>query len=184
MKKQLTFSFLAILFAFNSFSQDVGYRTVDAGVGYNYVKDGMELNLQVAFNSEERHSFLVHLGYKRMDQGKTSLHTSEVGNGWGGSVGYRYHFSVVPKRFFIWARAGFWNMNVAWSVPEMEGSTRVLFIQPAVETGYTVLINDYFYITPHIAASYLHALSSNGQKVNLSDGGFVPTAGITMGWRF
>jgi hypothetical protein len=184
MKKQFTLSFIAVLFAFNSFSQDVGYRTVDVGAGYQYIENGMLTDLLVSINAEEHHSFIVRAGYITTNGLRTHLHKNEEGNGWGGGLGYRYHFSVIPKRFFIGAKVNLWNMKIHWNMLDREEETKLLVIQPAIETGYTLLINDIFFITPNFSATYQKTIKTTGEKVAYGNGGFVPMAGITMGWRF
>ena len=183
MQKQLFILITAFSFSINSHSQDVGYRTFDAGGEYQYAKDGPAFNLQLAFNAEEYHAIVLRAGYMKAMGKTTSAHTNESGSGWGGSIGYRYHFSVIPKRFFIGARAGLWNLNINWSVPEAEGVTKLLVLQPAIETGFTWVINDCFFITPQLSASVQTTLNTKGEKVAYGTG-FIPMAGISAGWRF
>lgn len=182
MKRGLALLTLLTISIF-SYSQDQGYRTVDAGAEYQYVKDGPVINFQLAFNSEEFHSIVLKAGYRKLSGKATAAHNSESGSAWGASIGYRYHFSVIPKRFFIGARAGIWSMNVNWSKPEAEGGSKLIVIQPAFETGYTFIINDYLYITPNVSASFQKTLSTKGETVAYGTG-FTPMAGISIGWRF
>lgn len=178
------FAFICLPFiSVCSYSQDVGYRSFDAGGEYQYTKDGPVFSLQLAFNAEEHHSIVLRGGYMKLSGKTTIAHTGESGSGWGGSVGYRYHFSVIPKRFFIGPRAGLWNMNISWSDSESEGTSKLLMLQPALETGYTLIINDYAYITPFIAAGIQTTLSSKGEKTAYGSG-FILMAGISLGWRF
>ncbi|MGQ0740093.1 MAG: DUF3575 domain-containing protein [Bacteroidota bacterium] len=183
MQKRFFVLIAVISFSVSSHSQDVGYRTFDAGAEFQYVKDGPAFNLQLALNAEEHHSVILRGGYLKVSGKTTSAHNSEAGSGWGGAFGYRYYFSVLPKRFFIGARAALWSMNITWSVPEASGSSKLLLLQPAVETGYTWIINDYFFITPQLSASVQTTLSTKGEKVAYGTG-FVPQAGISIGWRF
>jgi hypothetical protein len=106
MQKNLLILVTIFFFSVNSHSQDVGYRTFDVGAEYQYSKDGPAFNLQLAFNAEEHHSIVLRAGYMKVSGKTNAAHNSETGTGWGGSIGYRYHFSVIPKRFFIGARAG------------------------------------------------------------------------------
>jgi len=183
MQKRL-FALLSItLISISSRSQDVGYRTIDAGAEYQYTKDGPVINLQLGFNAEEHHSVIIRGGYRKVSGQATAGHTDESGTGWGGSVGYRYHFSVIPKRFFIGARAELWNINVNWNTPEEKGTSRRLVLQPAIEAGYTFVINDYLFITPNVSASIQTTLQTKGEAVAYGTG-FMPMAGLSLGWRF
>ena len=183
MQKQLFILITFFSFSVNSHSQDLGYRTFDIGAEYQYVKDGPAFNLQLALNAEEHHSIVMRAGYMKAAGKTTATHNNEAGSGWGGSVGYRYYFSILPKRFFAGARAGLWNMNINWSVPEAEGVSKLLVLQPAFETGYTLLVNDMLFITPYISAGTQITLNAKGEKVSYGNG-FVPMAGISVGWRF
>jgi Protein of unknown function (DUF3575) len=167
----------------SGYSQDYGYRTFDIGAEYQYTKSGPSYNLQVAFNSEEHHSIVLRAGYNIATGQTTPTHNNEEGSGWSGSLGYRYYFSVLPKRFFIGARAAVAAMDIQWSIHATNGSSKLMVLQPAVETGYTLLINDMFFITPHISAGIQTTLNNKGEKVTYGNG-FLPGAGISMGWRF
>lgn len=182
MKKQLHL-FVLLFFSISAHSQELGYRTLDAGAGYLYTPEGPVINLHFALNARERHSFVFGGGYNKLNRQSTSKHASETGNGWGGFLGYRYHFSVMPKRFFIGVRAGIRSMNVSWATTESAGTSNLLVLQPGLETGYTFLINDMFFITPHIIASLQKKLAEKGENVSFGKD-FLPMAGISCGWRF
>lgn len=164
-------------------SQEAGFRTTDVGATFQYSPDFNTYSLHLAFNAEEYHSFILKGNYARSGSRKTSTHTSESGSGWGGYLGYRYHFSVIPKRAFLGLGAGIQSMKVNWSTPLLEGSTNLLLLQPTLEAGYTLVINDYMYITPSVSGILLTKLSSKGADVDFGSG-FVPAASISMGWRF
>lgn len=183
MKKHL---FLLIsLFCISSFSysQDVGYRTFDIGAEYQHANKGSVMSLQLAFNAEIHHSIVLRAGYSNAARESTDTHTSEEGNGWTGSLGYRYYFSVLPKRFFIGTRAGIASMNIKWTNEATKGSSSILVFQPAFETGYTFLINDQLFITPHLSAGIQTIINNQGEKVTYGDG-FHGGGAISVGWRF
>jgi len=179
-------SFLVIAFLFlasTAKSQDFGYTTVDVGGEYQWNPDGMITSLQFAFNSKVHSSFLIRGGYNKVNVKRTALHDSEEGTGWGGSIGYRYYVGVIPRRFFIGLRADVWNMNIHHSIPVTESTSKLSVFQPGVETGYTILINEQFFITPSITASTQITVATKGDKVDYGQG-FKPMAGISAGWRF
>lgn len=176
-------SFTVVIFSFIGHSQDVGYRTTDVGAEFQYASDFTSYKLHIGFNAEEHHSFILRGGYLKTLKQTTSAHNSEKGSGWEGSLGYRYHFSVVPKRFFIGAGIGIQSVNINWSAFLTEGSTKLLVLQPAIETGYTLVINDYMFITPVVAGILQTTINTKGDKVAYGSG-FLPSAGISLGWRF
>jgi hypothetical protein len=183
MKKPLTLIISFLLVTTIAKTQDFGYKTVDVGGEYQWHPDGMIASLQFAFNSKVHSSFLIRGGYNKVNLKRTTLHDGEEGTGWGGSVGYRYYVGVIPRRFFIGLRADVWNMNIHYSIPVSESSSKLIVFQPGLETGYTILINEQFFITPSFTATTQITLKTEGDKVNYGQG-FMPMAGISAGWRF
>lgn len=183
--KKITGLFFVFLFSMLTktvSSQDFGYKTIDVGGEYQWQPDGLLLNLQLAFNAKTHSSLVLRAGYNKTTSA-TIPHNSEEGKGWGGSIGYRYYFSVLPKRFFIGIKADVWKETVHWSIPVTESDTKFLIYQPGAEIGYTFLINDLFFITPHLTAAYQIKANNKGEAVAYGEG-FVPLAGIGAGWRF
>ena len=173
--------------AFASHAQDAGYRTTDVGAAYLYTPDYNAYSLQLGFNAEEFHSFILRGSYIKSGAQKTSLHSSESASGWGAYLGYRYHFSVIPKRFFLGLGLGAQFIEVDWkssiAAPIITGTTQRTLLQPTLEAGYTLVINDYMYITPSVSGILQTQLNSKGAAVNYGSG-FLPAAGISIGWRF
>lgn len=174
---------LFISFSICARSQEIGYTTTDVGGEFQYTPDFNSFNLHVAFNARLNSSFVIRGGYNSAGGQRTKLHNGETGSGWNASVGYRYHFSYIPKRFFLGVRAGIQTMNIHWSTELTEGTSKVMVLQPGVEAGYTLVINDLFFITPLVSGIYQKTISTTGEKVSYGDN-FVPGAGISMGWRF
>ncbi len=183
MKKPILLSLTIILLSLAARSQEMGYKTVDVGAEFQIDGDGAAYNLQLAFNARVHHSFVIRAGYHDAARVSTALHNSEDGSGWGGLVGYRYYVGVMPRRFFIGARAELRMMTIHWSAPLTESDTKLTIFQPSLEAGYTFLINDLFFITPWAAGGPLVKLKSEGDKVNYGEG-FNALFGISAGWRF
>lgn len=161
---------------------DMGYRTTDVGGAAQYQPDGLLLHLHLAFNAKIHNSIVFQAGYNKTKSG-SPLHDEEDGTGWGGSIGYRYYFDFLPRKFFLGFNVGAWKMDVKWSKTSGTGNSSFVFIQPAAELGYTFLFNDQFFITPYITGSY--QVKANSENDNIAYGsGFVPMAGLSMGWRF
>ncbi len=180
MKKSVLLIISFLLLTTIAKTQDFGYKTVDIGGEYQWHPDGMITSLQFAFNSKVHNSFLIRGGYNKAGLKRTSTHDGEEGTGWSGSIGYRYYVGVIPKRFFIGVRADVWNMNIHFSIPVTEGTSKLTVLQPGFETGYTILINEQFFITPSFTASTQITLKTKGDKVDYGEG-FVPLAGISAG---
>ncbi|HMK27133.1 MAG TPA: hypothetical protein VK483_13970 [Chitinophagaceae bacterium] len=182
MKKQLNLAILTFLFCSCSYAQDMGFRTTDIGAEYQWYPRGTIYNLHVAFNAKLNHSIQLRLGYNHVPVFNAGSH-KEFGKGWGGGLGYRYYFKPFPYKFFIGARADIWLMDIEEDYsPTDFGSEpdNYLVLQPALEAGYTFVINDVLYITPYAAAGFQTQFEGGAKYGN----GFVPTAGISAGFRF
>jgi hypothetical protein len=183
MKKTVVCFILFLFLAIATYAQDFGYTTTDAGGEYQWNPDGAIVNLQFAFNSKIHNSFLIRAGYNKVPLKSTNLHNGEEGSGWGGSLGYRYYFNVVPRRFYIGIRADLWKMNIHFSIPVTESTTKLTILQPGLEAGFTLLLNELVFITPYISAGKQITLNIRGDNVDYGHG-FIPSAGISAGFRF
>lgn len=185
MKKQTSLAILSFLYCLCSYAQEMGYRTTDIGGEYQWYPRGSIYNLHVAFNAKLNHSIQLRLGYNQVAVYDAGDHT-EAGEGWGGGLGYRYYFKPFPHKFFIGVRADIWamKMNLDYSPADiLIISENILVLQPALEAGYTFVINDMLYITPHVSAGLQTDLDQLGKNAEYGNG-FIPTAGISAGIRF
>ncbi len=184
MKKQLNLAILAFLFCSSSYAQEMGFRTTDIGGEYQWYPRGSIYNLHVAFNAKLNHSFQLRLGYNHVPHYEAHGQ-NEVGEGWGAGFGYRYYFKPFPHKFFIGARADLWVMKIEIDFGPAAGPyifpKNYLILQPALEAGYTLVINDMVYFTPYVAAGFQTQFESRAAQYGH---GFVPTAGISAGIRF
>lgn len=183
MQKPILLIITCFLLSIAPRSQDFGYRTIDVGAEFQVDPDGAAYQLHFAFNAKTHHSFVLRGGYHKAGLVRTALHDGEEGSGWGGSLGYRYYVGVMPRRFFVGARADIRVMTIHWSIPVTESDTKLTIFQPSLEAGYTFLINDMFFITPYVAGGPQVKLKTEGDKVNYGEG-FNTLFGISAGWRF
>jgi hypothetical protein len=164
----------------------MGFRTTDIGGEFQKYTRGSLYNLHIAFNAKLNHSIQLRFGYNHVPAYRAGGHT-EFGNGWGGGLGYRYYFKPFPHKFFIGARADIWIMKIDLDYSPAAGpfvvpkDTPVL--QPALEGGYTFVINDNVFFTPYILAGFQTDFDKKANSVKYGNG-FVPTAGISAGIRF
>lgn len=194
MKKQLSLVILIFLFCSCSYGQNMGFRTTDIGGEYQWYPHGSIYNLHVAFNSKLNHSFQLRLGYNHVSaytariqkEYGVDVHT-EFGKGWGGGFGYRYYFKPFPHKFFIGAKADLWIMQMDVDYGAAAGPytiiKKTLILQPAIETGYTFVINDIVYVTPNVSAGFQTDFGQFGKGLKYGNG-FLPTAGVSAGIRF
>jgi hypothetical protein len=183
MKKPFLIVLALLCYSFAAYSQDLGYNTIDVGMEYKWSSNSPNINLQLALNAKIHHSFLISAGYKSAYKPIPNTHNNEKGRGWGGSLGYRYYFGVVPKRVFLGIRGEVWSFGMYRTANETAENVQVMIFQPHIEAGYTAVINDIFYITPLVSYSKQITVSSDGDTF-LYGNGYVPSVGISMGWRF
>jgi hypothetical protein len=183
MKKLVFIALTSVCYSLNSYSQDLGYKTTDIGAEYIWVENSPFIGLQAATNAKIHHSFIASLGYKTAYRPITGTHNNEKGDGWGGSLGYRYYFSVIPKGFYIGARGSLWSLGMYRTADPTIPSVNVMIGQPSAEAGFTALFNDIFYTTVFISAGKQFTISSGGDSFGYGKGS-VTAAGISAGIRF
>lgn len=139
MKYFTSFAAIILFNVTTVLSQDLDYKTSDVGAEIQWQPDGVLLNMQLAFSVKAHHTIIFRVGYNKIQTGST-IHNFENGDGWGGSLGYRYYVKDVPLKFFTGLRIDACKMNVRWTNPFFqEGDTRLAFLQPTIEAGYTFL---------------------------------------------
>jgi hypothetical protein len=196
MKKLFSLVIPVFMFYSYAYAQNMGFRTTDIGGEYQKYNRGSIYNLHVAFNAKLNHSFQLRLGYnhlsvynavrKSVNDPTYDVHQTEWGKGWGGGLGYRYYFKPFPHKFFIGARADLWVMWLEIDFgpigPAVYTTKHTVILQPALEAGYTFVINDMVYFTPYVSAGF----QTDFYKASMTQygNGFVPTAGISAGIRF
>jgi Protein of unknown function (DUF3575) len=184
MKKytsQAILFFFLTCFIIPARSQDFGYKTIDVGGEFQYYSKGYITALHLAYNFRIHHSIQVRVGYNKSNWKDKGEHDNEEGGGPGFSLGYRYYFLVRPHGFFLGARADWWRLNIDWREGIITGKSKTSALQPTVEMGYMVLINDEFFISPSIAAGVQSNLNTQGEAVG---DGFLFLAGVSVGWKF
>ena len=182
MKKTILLGILIYLCSI-SYSQEMGFNTTDIGAEYNYTSSYSSYSMQLAFNAKTHHSIIIRGGYNKIQSDPTTADNNESGNGWSASLGYRYYIKVLPRRFYIGTRVEVSNLDINWSKFIGGGTSKIIVLQPSIETGYTLLINELFFITPYVAGGFQTTLKTKGETVNYGNG-FIPFAGISAGFRF
>jgi len=159
---------------------EFGYRTTDIGGSYEWYPSGSVFGLHAAFNSRLHHSVHFKLGYNVSNRKDGGENDNEKGNGWGGTLGYRYYFKPFPHKFFIGARSDLWRMSIDWEKGGQAGTSKTWTLVPAFEIGYTFFINDQAFLTPSMSTGTEINLKTDGQKVGQ---GFITLIGISAGVR-
>jgi hypothetical protein len=165
-----------------SFGQmaEIGYNTVDVGAEFQYYKDGKFIGLHFATNAKLHHSFHGEIGYYIAGDPTAAFYYNQNKGGIGLGFGYRYYTMLRPHAFFIGVKANLFSNKVTLTTQTPENYNSTIFI-PALETGYMILINDMFFITPTVAIGYKTNLRS---ELKGDEKKAVGLFGISMGFKF
>jgi len=181
MKKVSTL-FLLLFILNASHGQDVGYNTTDVGAEFQWYEDGSFIGLHLATNAKLHHSFHATVGYYMAGDPTAAFYYNINNGGLGGGLGYRYYTGLRPHRFFIGAKADLFTYKVGLKTQTLniESRTSMIFI-PSLQTGYMILINDMFFITPTASIGYKMNLQSD---MSLDEEKAVGLFGISCGFKF
>jgi hypothetical protein len=180
MKKATVLCLALTMFLYVRSQEEVGYTTTDIGAQFQWHPSGTITSLHVAFNSRMHHSMLLQLGYNKTDRQDKGEKDNETGSGFGAALGYRYYFRPYPHKFFIGAKADVWRMKIDWLEEAQPGQTKTWTVQPMLEIGYTLIINDQAFVTPFIANGVQVNVKTEGDKVG---DGFITLIGLSAGFR-
>jgi len=182
MKKVTTTFFLVFLFSFSHAQMEVGYNTNDVGAEFQWYEDGSFIGLHLATNAKLHHSFHATVGYYMAGDPTASFYYNINNGGLGVGLGYRYYTGLRPHRFFIGAKADLFTYKAGLKTQTLmvESSTSMIFI-PSLQTGYMILINDLFFITPTASIGYKTNLQS---KMSADEKKAVGLFGISIGAKF
>ena len=183
MKKWLTlFSFIFIFT--NSKAQDgyvdIGYNTVDLGADFKTFNAGSFIGLHLGYGAKLHHAFHGSIGYFIAKDNISTYYFNNTNGGLGVNIGYRYYTKPRPDGFFIGVDASLFTNKVTLTTQIPETYTSLMFI-PALQTGYMLLINDQFFITPSVSVGYRTNLEST---LTAEGGKAVAVPGISAGFKF
>ena len=182
MKKATTSFFLVFLFSASYAQMEVGYNTADLGAEFQWYKNGKFIALHLATNAKLHHSFHATIGYYIAGDPSASFYYNLNNGGVGVGLGYRYYTGLRPHRFFIGAKADLFTYKIGLKTQTLniEPHTSMIFI-PSLQTGYMILINDIFFITPTVSVGYKTNLED---KMSADEKKAVGLFGISLGAKF
>lgn len=105
-----------------------------------------------------RHSLSARAGYNWVRHGDQGVQDNEWGDGFGGSLGYRYFFRVGWTNWFLGARSDVWANRMHWEDKDANGQvtgsglSKIVVVQPTAEGGYLFpLGKNGWFIAPSVA---------------------------------
>ena len=103
---------------------------------------GMIPGLRADWQFRLHHSLHLRAGYDLVRHGNKGVQNDERGGGFGGTLGYRYHFRDARKGLFLGARADVWRNRINWinygptGGQMAAGVSKIVVFQPTAEAGY------------------------------------------------
>src|SRR5258705_9280242 len=180
MKKVTILFFFVFLFNASHAQMEVGYNTTDIGGEFQWYEDGKFVGLHVAVNAKLHHSFHGEIGYYMAGDPTAAFYYNQNNGGMGLGLGYRYYTVLRPHAFFIGLKANIFSNKVTLTTQTTKTYNSAILI-PSFETGYMILINDLFFITPTAAIGYKTNLRS---ELKADEKKAVGLLGISCGFKF
>ncbi len=167
--------------------QEANGKYFEIGIEVQQYPTGSLSGIRGEVGLTNHHALDFRIGYNGLDHKDFGVHNTEVGGGFGGSVGYRYYFKPAHKNWFVGIRTDLWFNEVDWTdpVPDsndlLEGVTNVVVLQPTAIGGYRWALNDHFAITPTAAFGAEINIKTDGEEVGQ---GFILLWGLSLTYRF
>ncbi len=150
--------FIAFIISQTLTAQELSPRVVEVGAEVQKYPTGILLTVRAEFSLKLHHAIDFRIGYNGLDHEDFGVHDSEIGGGFGGSVGYRYYFKESHVKWFVGARTDLWNNEVDWidfdeqgQIPIAEGVSDIFVLQPTILVGYHWMFREHFVFTPTAA---------------------------------
>lgn len=174
---------LSLFFVHLAFAQN----SWDLGLEFQAYPTGILPGVRIEKNFGQRHAAHLRLGANIFDHRHLGKHHTEVGNGFGFTMGYKRYFAENHERFFIGLRNDVWFNEVKWEkdkLPkppiQMTGLTKITVIQPTLEGGFTFVKNQFF-LAPTFAFGFEINVKTDGEPTGE---GAILLLGVGAGYRF
>lgn len=186
MKKiYLLFTFFTL--AHTAIGQEKPGKYFEIGFEIQQYPTGYLAGVRGEIGLAHHHTLDFRIGYNGLDHKDFGVHNTEVGGGFGGSLGYRYYFNPAHKKWFAGLRTDLWFNEVDWSDPVpgtvdfIKDATKVVVLQPTVIGGYRWAVGDHFAITPTAAFGAEINIRTEGEDVGQ---GIILLWGVSLTYRF
>ncbi len=142
---------------------------------------GLRLSKAVGTRAE----WHVRLGYNWIRHGDAGVHEDERGAGYGGTLGYDRYFGESRKGFFAGVRCDLWRNTIDWKdrigqADELSGTTRILVVQPTLEAGWWLPLDQRHFAAPTLAFGFEKNVVTEGEPTGE---GAILLLGVRLGFR-
>lgn len=181
--QRLLFLLFITLFGFSQIAQS----QTDISFEFQAYPTGIVPGVRISKLFQEQHAAHLRLGYNWIRHRDLGVHEDERGDGFGGSLGYRYYFQAGHEKWFAGARSDVWFNELSWKdniggVNAISGVSNIIIVQPTLETGYLFLLGDgSTFVAPSLALGFEINVKTEGAEVGQ---GAILLVGISAGKRF
>lgn len=156
--------------------------TTDLSFEFQAYPTGLIPGIRLEWGFQERHALHLRVGYNWIRHRDLGVHADERGDGFGGTLGYRYFLSQDFRAWFLGLRADIWRNKVAWEDPNASGVSNIWVLQPTLEGGYLFLLGENQWIfAPSLAFGAEINVVTEGAEVGQ---GLILLLGFSVGKRF
>ncbi|MCB9314587.1 MAG: DUF3575 domain-containing protein [Lewinellaceae bacterium] len=148
---------------------------------------GLIPGIRADYQFQRHHSLHIRAGYNWIRHGNNGVQDDERGDGFGGTLGYRYYFRENWARWFIGARSDIWRNSLAWKelgnngAVLNQGTSEITVFQPTAEAGYRFPLGGSWFVAPSAAFGVEINVKTNGAQVGE---GAIFLLGISLGRNF
>lgn len=149
---------------------------------------GIIPGLRFDYHFKSRHSLHLRAGYNRVRHGDLGVQDNEQGDGFGGTLGYRYYFRKGWSGWFAGARSDVWRNQLDWQDKDDNGAvigagtSKIVVLQPTAEAGYLFLLGKSpWFVAPSLAFGVEINVKTEGAPMGE---GTILLLGASVGRRF
>lgn len=172
------------------FSTALSAQNSSSSIGFEFqaYPTGLIPGLRFDYNFASRHSVHLRGGYNRVRHRDLGVQDNEEGDGFGGTLGYRYYLRKGWAGWFAGARCDVWRNQLDWQdkddngVVTGSGTSKITVIQPTAEGGYLFLLGESpWFLAPSLAFGVEVNVKTEGAPMGE---GTILLLGLCVGRRF
>lgn len=157
---QKTIFLTIILLAFSQ----LAFGQISVGVEFQAYPTGIIPGIRAELPLGEHSEANLRLGYQIIDHQDFGVQDDETGDGFGGTLGYRYYLKTDRDGFFGGIRADLWFNTIDWETAGTSGQSNITVLQPTLEAGYRFWLGDNFSIAPALGFGLEWNIATDGAE--------------------
>ena len=137
MRKIILSSLFLCLFSILSL-----HAQLDVSFEFQAYPTGLIPGLRVEKGIGDHHALFLRAGYNWIRHRDLGVQDLEEGDGFGGTLGYRYYFKETQAGFFLGVKSDVWRSSVDWEEQDdagmaiESGTSEIIVVQPTAEAGF------------------------------------------------